>query len=305
MRSPRSKRPRSLARTLAIAAELLIVTLGSVVAIATNAWRERSAALLARLLRRRPDALPTVFDGRELELVPPPVARYFRAVLRDGQRIIRSAELSQRGHVLVRPEPPGWRRFYATQHVATSPGEFLWDASLRLLPGVSVLVRDALVEGVGSMRASVMGLWPLVDVEGTPEIAASALQRYLAEGPWYPTALLPSQGVIWSPLDDASARATMTSGATTVSLDFYFAADGTIRRVFSEARWRDDHGHFVPTPWQGRFSRYAEVHGMRIPIRGEVEWLLEDGARPYWRGDITSVAYDFETGESVSSEAIA
>jgi hypothetical protein len=33
---------------------------------------------------------------------------------------------------------------------------------------------------------------------------------------------------------------------------------------------------------------------MRIPLRGEVEWLHPEGARPYWRGRITTVAHEYE-----------
>jgi hypothetical protein len=289
----RSKRPRSLAGLIAVGAEVFVVTLGSVVAISTNAWRQKSVALLGRLLGARQRSGPLLFEFRELEGLPEPVARYFRTVLREGQRIARSAEISQRGHFLLRAQPPAWRKFYATQHVATSPAGFVWDASIRVAPGISVLVRDALIDGAGSMRASVMGLWPLVSAEGT-EIAAGALQRYLAEAPWVPTALLPSQGVTWTPLDDASARATITSGETTVSVDFFFATDGTVRRIHTDARSREVDGDMVPTPWQGHFSNYAEMHGMKIPLHGEVEWLLEDGPQEYWRGDITSVSYAYE-----------
>lgn len=293
----RSKRPRRLAGLIATGAEVLVVTLGSAVAISTNAWRQKSLALLGRLLRFGPSSTPVTFEAGELEGLPEPVARYFRTVLREGQRIVRSAEISQRGTILVKAQPPVWRKFYATHHVATSPAGFLWDASIRLAPGICVLVRDALVDGIGSMRASVMGLWPLVSVKGTPEIAAGALQRYLAEAPCVPTALLPSQGVAWTPLDEASARATITSGPTTVSVDFFFAADGTVRRIHGDARPREVDGEAILTPWQGRFSNYAELHGMRIPLHAEVEWLLEEGPQEYWRGDVRAVSYAYEEAE--------
>lgn len=293
----RSKRPHSLAGRIAIGAELLVVTLGSVVAFSTNAWRQKSVALLEQLLRWRPFTPPLTFEPHELEGLPEPVARYFRTVLRDGQRIVRSAEICQRGHFLMHAQPLSWRKFHATQHATATPPGFVWDASIRLAPGISVLVRDALIDGAGSMRASVMGLWPLVTVEDTQEIDRSALQRYLAEAPWTPTALLPSQGVTWTPLDGASARATLTAGVTTASVDFFFAADGTIRRVYTDARSRHVDGEAVPTPWQGRYSRYAEMHGMKIPLSAEVEWLLDDAPQPYCRCDITSISYGYREAE--------
>jgi hypothetical protein len=32
---------------------------------------------------------------------------------------------------------------------------------------------------------------------------------------------------------------------------------------------------------------------MRVPLDGEVAWMYPDGARPYWRGQIRKVTYEF------------
>jgi hypothetical protein len=31
---------------------------------------------------------------------------------------------------------------------------------------------------------------------------------------------------------------------------------------------------------------------MRVPLDGEVAWLLPEGAKPYWRGHITEISYE-------------
>lgn len=266
---------------------------GSVLVAGAARWRSATAALVARL--RAPaaaDGLPE-FVRNELDGLPPPVAQYFRAVLPDSGPAISYARLEQRGRFLVRPGPDGWRPFTATEHFTAGPAGFLWDARIRMLPGVHVKVRDGFVAGRGSMVASVLGLRRVASVEGTPAIAAGALQRYLAEAVWLPTALLPSAGVSWAALDAASARATLTSGGTTVSLDFHFGADGLVNRVYTPARERDLGGRrSAPTPWQGRFWRYEAWHGFLIPVSGEVEWLLPEGPQLYWQGEVTGVAFE-------------
>ena len=68
------------------------------------------------------------------------------------------------------------------------------------------------------MHAALLGLVTLADIRGTSEVAQGELLRFLAEAAWYPTALLPSQGVRWEALDGISARATLTDGATMVAL---------------------------------------------------------------------------------------
>ena len=158
---------------------------------------------------------------------------------------------------------------------------------------MSVLVRDALAAGAGSLEASIMGIRRIVWTAGTPAITAGQLQRYLAEAVWIPTAFLPGAGVSWSALGPDSARASIATGGTRVSVDFFFGADGLVERVFTEARERDiGGGRTAPTPWQGRFFRYESRDGYRIPITGEVEWLLPDGPQPYWRGEVTAVTFE-------------
>jgi hypothetical protein len=76
-----------------------------------------------------------------------------------------------------------------------------------------------------------------------------------------------------------------------VSLDFHFGVDALVRSVFTPERARDVDGRAVPTAWRGRFFASDERDGMRIPMRGEVEWLLPGGPQVYWRGRIIEVSY--------------
>ncbi len=46
------------------------------------------------------------------------------------------------------------------------------------------------------------------------------------------------------------------------------------------------------TPWEGRWSNYAELNGMRVPLDGEVAWLTPEGRKPYWRGRATQFAFE-------------
>ncbi len=276
---------------LLLVVAILLLSVGGVLVFADYRWRAKTTAVIVRLHSGSIVSPSAVFSAAAIEGLPAPVMRYFRAVLRAGQPIVRCMRLSQHGAFLLRPAPNGWRPFTATQYVTIQPPGFVWDAYMRMAPGLGIRVRDALVDGTGSMRASLMSLMPLASVEATPGITAGALHRYLAEAVWCPTALLPAQGVVWTPLDDARARATLRVVGTTVSLDFRFGEDGLVQSVFTPERARDVDGRAVPTPWQGYFFEYGERGGMRIPLRGEVEWLLPDGPQVYWRGRITEVSY--------------
>ena len=261
--------------------------------VGTLAWNRATARVTDRMAAdaREEEAKP--FSVDELEGLPAPVARYFRFALKPGQARIRSARLRQRGEFRSGGAGGAWSPFTAAEHFSAGPAGFVWDARIRMAPLMAVRVRDSYVGGAGSMRAKVAALLPVVDQAGSPELASGALMRWLAEAVWLPTALLPGAGVRWEAVDDSTARATVEDAGNRVSLDFHFAPDGRVVRVYSPARFRDVNGTGVPTPWEGTFRDYGEVEGMKVPLEGEVGWILPEGKVTYWRGRNVSIEYDF------------
>ena len=167
---------------------------------------------------------------------------------------------------------------------------------MKMNPLMNVRVRDGYSNGQGSMLAKIYALFTVMNApgEGDEKLAAGALQRYLAESAWQPTALLPRENLQWSPIDDRRALAILTDAGVTVSLEFEFNETGEIVGIFSPSRFREVNGEYKPFPWAGRFWNYQETDGMKIPIEGEVEWQMPEGRQPYWRGRIIEVRYDFE-----------
>jgi len=115
-------------------------------------------------------------------------------------------------------------------------------------------VHDAYVAGEGVLHATLCGLFSLVNLRGTGDVAEGELMCFFAETAWYPTALLPSQGVQWEAVDNRSARGTLTDGAIALTLLSTFDEQGLIETVRAEARGRTVGGKVVPTPWRGRIT---------------------------------------------------
>jgi uncharacterized protein DUF6920 len=257
-------------------------------------WQSDTRKLRARMNAARLPARPARYDERDVESLPPPVQRYFRAVLRDGQPMIEAARFSEEGQFRLSETQEKWGPFQATHAVTVQPPAFDWDARIAWAPGVKVYVRDAYAAGAGTLHAAAFGLFQVAGQHGTPELAEGELMRYLAEAVWYPTALLPASGVQWEAIDGSTARASLADGATRVALEFRFDAEGLIASVRSPGRHKDAR---TVLPWQGRFRGYALRSGMRIPLEGEVEWILPEGPMPagplpYFRGRITDIAYE-------------
>jgi hypothetical protein len=68
---------------------------------------------------------------------------------------------------------------------------------------------------------------------------------------------------------------------------------GLIESAHVEARAATVGKTIVMMPWEARVSNYQERSGMRVPLTGEASWLPPQGRRPYWRGIIASLAYEF------------
>jgi hypothetical protein len=214
-------------------------------------------------------------------------------VLKDGQAIVTAARVAHTGSFNMSESGEQWKAFTSMQRVVTHRPGFVWDARIAMLPGLAVHVHDAYLAGDGLLHAAIAGLVTMADLRGGGELARGELMRFFAEAAWYPTAFLPSQGVRWEAVDDRSARATLNDGALSLTLLFRFDADGLMESVRAEARGRLVGKTATLAPWEGRWSDYRVQDGMRVPFTGEVAWLLAEGRRPYWRGTITSLAYEF------------
>ncbi len=272
-----------------------LVVLGLVLALlyGRSRWQGGTRQLRTAILAGQMKADPSHYDSREVLGLPSPVRRYFEAVLTDGQPMILKMEMEQEGSFNMGESVAQWKPFRASQlNVMQVPG-FDWDATIAMMPGVPVFVHDAYVGGQGILQAELAGLKSLASVSGSPEAAEGELMRFLAEGPWYPTRLLPSQGVKWEAVSDRVAKATLVDAGSRCSLEFYFGEDGFVERVHASARYRTVGEKLVAAPWEGRFSNYQSRDGMRVPLEGEVSWVLASGVWPYWRGRVTQVRYEF------------
>ena len=285
---------------VALAIAVCLVAIAALAAIGSWRWSAATRALVERLEAARLPPAPALYDAaRELDGLPPPVQRFFRAALKDGQPMVGAVEIEHRGTFNLAAEGPDrWIPFTSTQRVTTRRPGFVWGRP----HGDGARPRGARARRLCRRRRHPA---PGRDGPGLADraarhqpraggVAQGELMRWLAEAAWYPTALLPSQGVRWSAVDDEhSAQATLADGAVGVTLLLRFdPASGLVDSVRAEARGRTVGKAVLMTPWEGRWSDYAERDGLRVPMRGEVAWLTPQGRRTYWRGSVTALRYE-------------
>jgi hypothetical protein len=247
----------------------------------------------ARLDDKARSASPARFDSRDRLDMPAPVQRYFRAVLKEGQPMVAAVTIEMAGTFNMSATTEQWKPCTSQQRVVAHRPGFLWEAKVSMLPGLVVRVLDSYIAGSGLLHAAILGLVPVAKVSGGGEVARGEFMRFLAEAVWYPTALLPSQGVRWEAVDDRSANATIVDGPLTLTLLFRFNDTGLIDSVRADARGAMVVSKIVMMPWECNLSGYAVREGMTVPIIGEAAWVRPEGYRPYFRGTITSLTYEF------------
>ncbi len=272
---------------------ILIVIVATFVLYGTQRWKSQSAELFQTLDQSLQQNTRSAYDSSMTDSLPKPVKRYLGKVLKSGQPIVASLNLQQSGTFNMSQEDEQWKPFSADQTVTASRPGFVWNAKINMMPGLSVYVHDAYVAGEGILEASLLGLFTVMEMRGTAEIARGELMRFVAEAPLYPTVLLPGNGLSWQPIDSTSAKCVFQDGLNEVTLTFHFNGDDLLERVSAAQRDRTVDGKSIPVPWEGRWWAYEEHAGMLVPTEGEVAWLLPQGRLPYWRGKIKNMQYTF------------
>ena len=189
---------------IAIIGVLIAVSIGIAAIYGSYRWQSETDRLRAKLTNGQRTIKPQIYDQKEIEGLPDPVQRFFKTVLKDGQAIVAAVKLAQQGQFNLSETEAKWNPFTATQLVTTQRLGFDWDARIQMVPGVNAFVHDTYLLGEGSLHASLLGLFTVAKMHGSPENNQGELLRFFAEATWYPTALLPSQGVRW----EAKCRVT-------------------------------------------------------------------------------------------------
>ncbi|WP_299785772.1 DUF6544 family protein [Ramlibacter sp.] len=232
--------------------------------------------------------------ARKLEGLPPPVRRYLQMVLPTGApRPPRIVTLRQHGELRTDVTSAHWMPFEAT-HLA-SPGAtgFVWDAWVNAAPFIHIRVLDSLIQGRGAGQVLLLSALDVGHDGATPEMNSGSLHRFLAEAPWYPWALLPSDELSWTPVDDHRALATLSAQGTTVALEFRFAESGEVQSIYTPGRWGSFGGAYAKLPWEGRFLDYQRQGGVLVPMRAEVGWYQGGKLALVWKASIDGVSTSY------------
>ena len=120
---------------LLLTVAVFVAGLLGLAAYGASRWADSTRALLGQLAANRLQAATSHYDSRELEGLPAPVQRYFRAVLKDGQRIVTAVTVEHAGTFNLSETGEQWKPFTSLQQVVTRRPGFLWNARVSMRSG--------------------------------------------------------------------------------------------------------------------------------------------------------------------------
>jgi hypothetical protein len=250
---------------------IIVVTVPALGAIQFNRNVEKeNLALLSDIA----PADHTVITKDMLLHLPPVVQNWLTRSGVIGKEKIRLVRLKQEGRMRTKKDSK-WMSLHAIQYFTVDKPQFVWHASVKMMPGIHLHGLDKFRNGEGSMQIKALSLFNIVNTSGNERMNTSTMIRYLAETIWFPTAVL-NDYIKWEPIDSSTARAVMTYKGMSVSGMMSFNEHSDIVRFVADRYMGDGPDSSLET-WVVDIIGYKDFDGFRIPYKNKVTWQLKDG----------------------------
>ncbi len=221
-----------------------------------------------------------------LQALPEPVQAYLRYTQIVGKKVISTVRLKQAGDFRLKPKQ-SFKTMRAVQYFNVDSQEFYWQGKVS-----GVTATDCFIKGKGRLTVKLLGLFKVADAKG-PQVDQGELLRFLAEGVWFPSIYADST-IRWQSLGKRKARASIVKNGISVSADFYFNEQHQVERICAK-RYMERDGAFELRDWEIRIGDYQTFDDVRIPVRADVIWKLEEGDFCWYKPRILEIHYNVNT----------
>lgn len=259
----------------------VLLAIPIVVGVATARFHQQDEEHALALLASAPRTTPAIVTADELAPLPAPVRRWLETSGVVGKPRARTVRVLQRGGMRTSPDA-AFMPARATQYFTVDEPGFVWTVDVTM-KGLPVVGRDTFTDGRGHMLIKVGGLITVADGTGE-KFDQGTLLRFLGETVWFPSAAL-SPWLRWEPIDEHSARATMSWKGTTGSATFEFDERGRVKGLFAR-RYFDGK---TLEDWRIPITAWKALRGVEVPTQGGAVWKLASGDFDYYHWEILDV----------------
>lgn len=221
------------------------------------------------------------FSEKKLKGLPEPVQRYFKHVLKEGQQIISYVRLTHDGQFKSGVDKK-WMNITGEQYFSTEKPGYIWKGTTAMFTA-----RDFYISDRGGLIATLFSLFNVVDASGG-SFDQGELLRWLAESVWFPTNLLPSERLQWTPIDANSA--SLTFKYKTLSLPFLIRFNELGEIVEMETKRYMDESRLET--WVCKANNYQLINNIKVPVECEAMWRLQTSDVSYAKFRVTKIEYD-------------
>lgn len=233
----------------------------------------------------------SIVSTETIQYLPSVVRKWLRNSGIVGRERIRTVRLYQKGMMRSKPGQETWTSMLAEQHYSVDEPSFVWNATISMMPGITIHARDKYLDGKGEMKIKLLSLVPIANNTGF-QIDQGTLQRWLAEICWFPSAAL-SPYIQWESIDEASAKATMTYKGVSGCAIFHFDREGNLLAC-SARRYMSNGRKTSLEKWEVKNTEFRAMSGLKIPAKSEVTWKLEGGDFTWLKLEITGIEYNYQ-----------
>ena len=277
----------------------LIILTAALIALANLNFQKKVSTEISHMFNESKNSENIIVTEQMLTKFPSPVRKWLCNSGIPGKEKIQHVCLEQEIQMLMKPEQKEWMAAKAKQYFSVEPPAFNWTIDLDMRAGLKVAGRDKFEDGKGEMFIKLMSAIPIVNAKDSKKVDQATLQRYLAEIVWFPSAATSSY-ISWEAIDEYSAKATMSYKGTEGSGVFHFDENGDFKK-FVTMRYKDAKDT-EPSQWTVTASETAVRNGLRIPVKSEVTWKLDDREWTWLKLKIVDIKYNNQPSIHMETE---
>lgn len=232
-----------------------------------------------------------LFTHSELEKQPELLQRYFNTVITDTSKIPKFVTVKQNGKLKTDINSE-WKDLTAVEYFTTEQPNFLWNSKMSTSKFFWVNAIDSYISGRGNMLIKLNSSVTIADSWGL-ELDKSGLFRYLSEAVLFPTALFPSENLLWDVIDTNIAEVKFNHSEVSVVAKLYFDKDRKLAKMETYDKYRALEEGFERSLYTVYYSNYKIFdNNFFVPTQIEAEWELKDGRFKYAKYTITEIQYE-------------
>jgi len=267
----------------------IIILAVSLVSFGYHSFQQTIQQETAQLLNKNLSTTNRPVQESDIRHLPEPVKKWLRNAGAVGKPYISYGKVTQIAEMQMKLEQDNWLTAKAIQYTTIDRPAFIWSVDVTMNRVLNFQGRDKFDDGKGEMLIKMNSLFNIVNERGE-KLDEGTLQRYLGEMVWFPSLAL-SPYITWEPVDENTAKATMTYQGSSGSGTFYFNTYGDVT-AFSALRYKGNEADAKRHNWVMNIQGYSTFEGIRVPAKMTSTWQLDDQDWTWLKMEVTDIRYN-------------